>query len=103
MKTSEFLTLKIAELETFHDFATHSGAQSRASALLLCREFLACPGAFSLRDFVRLAVLGQQQAVADAAGIRRATLSDYLAGRSSMTADNVERVLRCAVAKNGAQ
>jgi len=46
-----------------------------------------------LRSLVRAAVLGRQAQVADAVGVRRATISEYLNGKSSMHADTVEAIL----------
>ena len=48
---------------------------------------------FDLRRLVKYLVFGRQQKIADEAGIRRATLSDYLTGKKQMTAQNIEKVV----------
>lgn len=94
MSALEAINLEIARLDELRGSIPGLDAD-RWFALVLCRELL-CSHAFNLRAIVRIAVKGIQQRVADRSGIRRATLSDYLNERSSLSADNVERVLRSA-------
>jgi len=99
MKTADILKTEIAALELRISMSSlpalvkdDDWMTDRLAALRACHCFLTT-GVVNLRLAVKLAVHGKQNAVADLAGIRRATLSSFLNGKSSMTAENVERVL----------
>jgi hypothetical protein len=97
MKPIDSINLEIAQLEELR--VSLPGLDSdRWFALVLCRELLTSGGVPNLRALVGSAVRGIQPQVSRAAGIRRATISDFVNGKYSMSADNVERVLRASLA-----
>lgn len=94
----------IAQLELLRDSGVALSPVNNAdlAVLVACRELLQT-GNLDLRLLVGSLVKGRKEAVALACGIRKATLIDFLKGRTSLRSDSVTRVIQEAIyrAKTG--
>ena len=66
---------------------------SDLAVLVACRDLLQT-GNLDIRRLVRSLVKGKKEVVALTCGIRKATLIDYLKGRSSLSSDSATRVIQ---------
>lgn len=96
-KVATLIDSEILKLTNLKVAGTITPAQdSSLMRLILCRAFLDSPD-LDLRDLVRIATNGHQNASAVAAGVRTATLSDYLNGRAAMSADTVQKIINDSI------
>lgn len=94
MKSERAILLDIDELKMFRSSGQLSeSGEDRLAALELCAGILAV-GHIEFRLLVRPIVAGRMEDCARRVGVRRATLSVYLKGESSLSSDTLEALLR---------
>lgn len=94
MKTEECILCEIEYLKAERYARSLSGSdEDRLACLEVCVGMLH-RGRVELRPLVREVVAGHMGDVAQSVGVRRATLSVYLKGTTSLSSDTVEAILR---------
>lgn len=94
MKTEDCILCEIEYLKAERYARSLSGSdEDRLACLEVCYSIL-MNGRVLLRPLVREVVAGRMGEVAKTVGVRRATLSVYLKGATSLSSDTVEAILR---------
>lgn len=94
MNPEKSIALEIERLEAARaDGSINVAGEERLVYLNICASIL-CSRCVNFRSLVREVVAGRMGEVAQTVGVRRATLSVYLKGTTSLSSDTVESILR---------